>query len=310
MVQSAPRVTVGLAVYNGESFLADALKSLVEQDYEDLEILVGDNASTDGTIAICEDFAARDPRIRIIRSARNGGVAWNHDRLLHEARGEYFKWAACDDRYKPRFVSACVDVLDQHPDVVLSYTGTVDIDTDGKVLKTWPTTNRASSDDPVERFRDVVLNERECFPFYGLMRSDVLRSTVLNGNYSGSDHPLLAELALRGRFFEVPEPLFEHGEHAGRSVTLYPNERDRLVLFRPDQAGKLSFPRWNMARGFVHVVLRSPLSSRDKLRTIPTLASWARVWWRPLVFAVPGAARHVLRQRRRRPPPTPASLPN
>ena len=168
------------------------------------------------------------------------------------------------------------------------------------MLKTWPTTNRASSDDPVERFRDVVLNERECFPFYGLMRSDVLRSTVLNGNYSGSDHPLLAELALRGRFFEVPEPLFEHGEHAGRSVTAYPNERDRLVLFRPDQAGKMSFPRWNMARGFVQVVLRSPLSFRDKLRTIPTLASWARVWWRPLVFAVPGAARHVLRQRRRR----------
>ena len=51
-VQSDPRVTVGLAVYNGEQFLAAALTSLVDQDFEDLEIIVADNGSTDGTIAI------------------------------------------------------------------------------------------------------------------------------------------------------------------------------------------------------------------------------------------------------------------
>ncbi len=103
-----------------------------------------------------------------------------------------------------------------------------------KLMKTWPTTNRASSDDPVERFRDVMVNERQCFPFYGLMRTDVLRSTLLLGDYSGSDHPLLAELALRGRFVEAPEPLFEHREHAGRSVTAFRTTRPaRPVPARP-----------------------------------------------------------------------------
>ena len=309
-MRSNPRVTVGLAVYNGQTFLAEALKSLVEQDYEDLEILVGDNASTDGTITICEEFAAHDPRIRILRSPQNRGVSWNHNRLLLEARGEYFKWAACDDRYKSTFVSSCVDVLDRHADVVLCYTNTVDIDADSKLIKSWPATNRASGDDPVERFRDVVVNERQCFPIYGLTRTDVIRSTPLLGSYSGSDQPLLAELALSGRFVEVPEPLFEHREHAGRSVTAYSNDRDRLVLFRPDRVGKLSFPRWSMAGGFVGGVARAPVSYRDKLRTIPTLGWWAKVNWRPLVLAVPAAARYTVRQRRARPAATPRSLAN
>ena len=105
-------MTVGLAVYNGENFLADALRSLVEQDYRDMEILIGDNASTDGTLAICDRFAERDARIRIVRSDENRGLSWNHNRLLPEARGEYFKWAAHDDRYQPSFVSRCVRVLD------------------------------------------------------------------------------------------------------------------------------------------------------------------------------------------------------
>jgi glycosyltransferase involved in cell wall biosynthesis len=310
VVQADPRVTVGLAVYNGERFLAEALTSLVEQDYDDLEIVVADNASTDGTIEICEDFAARDPRVRLVRSAENRGISWNHNRLVNEARGEYFKWAACDDRYKPTFVSACVDVLDRHPDVMICYTNTVDIDADGRQIKAWPATNRASTEDPIDRFSDVVLNERECFLFYGLMRTEVLRSVPLLGHYSGSDHPFLAELALRGRFVEIPEPLFEHREHEGRSVTAYPNERDRLVLFRPNQTGKLSFPRWNQARGYVEVVARAPVPYRDKMRTLPALGVWARRSWRPLVLGVPAAARYAVRHRHERPAAARASLPN
>ena len=83
---AGPRVTVGLAVYNGEEFLEEALRSLVEQDFQDLEILIADNASTDGTAAICARMAAEHPRIRILRSDVNRGLGWNHNRTLPEAR--------------------------------------------------------------------------------------------------------------------------------------------------------------------------------------------------------------------------------
>ena len=289
---------MGLAVYNGENFLADALRSLVEQDYRDMEIIIGDNASTDDTLAICERFAALDARIRIVRSDENRGLSWNHNRLVPEARGEYFKWAAHDDRYLPSFVSSCVDVLDRHRDVVLCYTNTVDIDGDDEFMKAWPATNRASSTDPVTRFRDVLMNERQCFPIYGVMRTEAVRSTVLMANYAGSDHPLLAELALRGRFVEVPEALFEHREHAERSITAYPNPRDRVVLYRPTEAGKVTFPRWSMAFGYVRVVVRSSLTLRSKARALISLGPWAKMWWRPLVLGVPGGLRYAFRRRR------------
>ena len=289
---------MGLAVYNGENFLADALRSLVEQDYRDIEILIGDNASTDDTLAICTRFAERDARIRLLRSDENRGLSWNHNRLLPEARGEYFKWAAHDDRYLPSFVSACVDVLDRHRDVVLCYTNTVDIDAEDEFMKAWPATNRASSTDPVDRFRDVLMNERQCFPIYGVMRTEIVRSTVLMGNYAGSDHPLLAELALRGRFVEIPEALFEHREHAERSITAYPNPRDRVVLYRPTEAGKVTFPRWSMAFGYVKVIVRSSLPFGSKARALVSLGPWARMWWRPLVLGIPGGLRYELRRRR------------
>jgi glycosyltransferase involved in cell wall biosynthesis len=296
---AAPRVTIGLAVYNGVNFLVEALRSLVEQDFADMEILIADNASTDGTLAICEEFAARDPRVRIIPSDRNRGLGWNHDRLVPEARGEYFKWAAHDDRYRPSFVSACVAVLDARPDVVLCYTNTVDIDGDGELIKTWPATDRASQDDAVVRFRDVMQNERQCFPVYGLIRTDALRETILMGSYAGSDQPLLAELALRGRFVEVHEPLLEHREHAGRSITAFPNSRDRIVLYHPDAAGKVTFPRWHMAWDYARVIGRSPVGARAKLRAAIGFGPWARMWWRPLVLGVPGGLRYAFRQRRR-----------
>jgi glycosyltransferase involved in cell wall biosynthesis len=289
---------VGLAVYNGENFLADALRSLVEQDYRDMEILIGDNASTDDTLAICERFAALDDRIRIVHSDVNRGLSWNHNRLLPEARGEYFKWAAHDDRYLPTFVSSCVDVLDRHPDVVLCYTNTIDIDGDDQFMKAWPATNRASSNRPLDRFRDVLMNERQCFPIYGVMRTEILRSTVLMGNYAGSDHPLLAELALRGRFVEIPAALFEHREHAERSITAYPNPRDRVVLYRPTEAGKVTFPRWSMAFGYVKVIARSSLTLGSKARALISLGPWAKMWWRPLVLGIPGGVRYALRRRR------------
>ena len=252
---------------------------------------------------------ARDPRVRIVRSAENGGIAWNHNRLVAEARGEYFKWAACDDRYQPTYVSACVDVLDRHPDVMLCYTNTVDIDAESRQLRAWPATNRASGDDPIERFSDVVLNEVECFLFYGLMRTDVLRSMPLLGHYSGSDFPFLPTSpcgVASSRFMSHCSSIVN--TWAVRSTPTRMSATGSFCIV-PARPRKMSFPRWNMARDFVEVVARSPVPFRDKVRTIPALSRWARRFWRQLVFGVPAAARYAVRHRRSQPASVPASLP-
>jgi glycosyltransferase involved in cell wall biosynthesis len=84
----APRLTVGLPVYNGESYLAESLEALLGQTYEDFELIIADNASTDGTADICRRNEKQDSRIRYVRQPRNLGVAPNHNYVVQQARGE------------------------------------------------------------------------------------------------------------------------------------------------------------------------------------------------------------------------------
>jgi glycosyltransferase involved in cell wall biosynthesis len=295
-----PRVTVGFAVFNGERFIAEAIESILQQDHGELEVLVADNASTDGTREICEAFAARDPRVRVLPSDVNRGLAWNHNRAVKAATGEYFKWAAYDDVYRPSYVSQCVGALTADPGAVLAYTGTVDIDPDGVELTRWPVTNRASATAAAERFRDVLLNERQCFPIYGVVRTEVLRRTPLMGAFPSSDQPLLAELALHGRFIEIPEPLFLHREHPARSMTAFPRLRDRLAFYDPNRAGHLTLPRWRIAAAFVAAIGRAPISPAERAKALAGLPPWLARWRMELAGDLYGVARELGRRVSRR----------
>ena len=92
-----PRVSIGLPVYNGERFLPQALDSILAQTFEDFELIISDNASTDTTEEICRTYATQDQRIHYHRHEQNRGAAWNFNYIVPLARGEYFKWAADDD---------------------------------------------------------------------------------------------------------------------------------------------------------------------------------------------------------------------
>src|SRR5215207_1517689 len=109
-----PRVSVGLPVYNGENYLAEAIDSVLAQTYQNFELIISDNASTDSTEEICRDYAARDRRIRYFREPQNRGAAWNFNHTFELARGEYFKWVAHDDVIGPQYLARTVDQLDRH----------------------------------------------------------------------------------------------------------------------------------------------------------------------------------------------------
>ena len=104
-----------MPVYNGERFLRQALDSLLAQDYSNFELNISDNASTDGTAAICEWYCARDPRIRYFRNPTNLGILANWRRAFELASSDLFMWAACDDCWSPNYVRTLVDCLLQQP---------------------------------------------------------------------------------------------------------------------------------------------------------------------------------------------------
>ena len=112
-MNAGPRLSIGLPVYNGENYLAESLDALLGQTYEDFELIISDNASTDGTADICHSYAKQDSRIRYIRQRQNIGCAPNHNYLVDEARGELFKWASDDDLYARDMIRLCVEALDE-----------------------------------------------------------------------------------------------------------------------------------------------------------------------------------------------------
>src|SRR3954470_15735733 len=88
-----PLVSIGLPVYNGARYIAEALESLLAQTYTAFELIISDNGSTDATRSICEEFAARDGRVRYVRHETNRGLAWNWNHVFELSRRPYFKWS-------------------------------------------------------------------------------------------------------------------------------------------------------------------------------------------------------------------------
>src|SRR5215469_6919606 len=109
---SNPKVSIGMPVYNGANYLRSSVPSLLAQDYEDFELLISDNASTDETESICRELAESDGRIRYFRNERNVGAAQNYNKVFRLASGTFFKWAAHDDECHPTMLRRCVEVLE------------------------------------------------------------------------------------------------------------------------------------------------------------------------------------------------------
>ncbi|HET6349260.1 MAG TPA: glycosyltransferase family 2 protein [Candidatus Krumholzibacteria bacterium] len=272
---AAPRVSIGLPVYNGDAFLADAIDTLLAQTYRDFELIISDNASTDGTEAICRERAARDPRIRYVRHATNQGAMRNFNVVVEMARGEYFKWAAHDDMHEPTHVQRCVEALDRHADVVLACTKLIDIDDDGRRKDVDVPHLRWDSSRPNVRFRALANPHHRCESVFGVMRTRMLRATPLLGDYAGCDRVLLAEISLAGKFYEVPEILFLHREHQKRSTKEYKSEQTRGAWFNPALAGRPDMPHVRMLRGYRDAIRRAHVPWWDKFVCTCMLIPWS-----------------------------------
>lgn len=264
----SPLVTVGVPVYNGTRFVAETVRSLLAQDHADLEILIADNASSDDTIERCREVVGDDPRVRLLPSDRNRGASWNYNRLLDEATGSYFKWAAADDVCAPGFVSHCVRVLeDEGRGTVIAFPRSELIDEHGASLAPVDDAHlHLRSPDPHVRVGQLLRNRFEWHPVFGVMRTDVARSTGRIGSFVLADVIFLAEMAMAGRFSQVPAVLFHRRYHPERPLIARPGFRDQAAWFDTSGGGGAVFPQTNAALQLLRAVGRSPLRRGEKAR--------------------------------------------
>lgn len=290
-----PKVTIGMPVYNGEAYLERSIHSILDQTFTDFELVIADDASRDGTEAICRGFAAADPRVRYNRNAKNLGGSGNYNYVFSLGRGRYFKWSAQDDLIMPTFLEQCVEVLDARPEVVLCQARTKIVDDRMRTLACEdPARLGTDHPKPARRFGGRVRASR-CVELYGLMRRDALVGTPLLGPFIGADRALLAELALRGRFAVVPEYLFLNGHHPGRGTRPNVRPSERLAWYKPSGRSRWVLPTWTLYRHYLGAIHRNDPSLGQRLLCYGYLglalrARWnfARLMVEPLIAVQPG----------------------
>jgi len=276
-----PRLSIGLPVYNGEEYLAESIEALLGQTYEDFELIITDNASSDGTEDICRRYEAKDSRIRYHRLPRNIGAAPNHNHVFTLARGELWKWASHDDLYGRDLLLRCIEALDERPDVVLAHAGTAVIDGSSHIKV--PFDYRIATDSPHAplRFRSLLF-EPGGDDFYGVMRSDVLRRVAPHDSYHHADRTFVAEIALHGPFYQVPELLFFRRDHPTRAERANPTIPTRCANLDPRRAGQSTVRLLGeYVWGFVAAVRRAPLTSSQRRECYRYLGQWLASRMRP-----------------------------
>jgi len=283
-MNGAPRLTVGLPVYNGENYIAESIDALLGQSFTDFELVISDNASTDGTGDICRRYEKQDSRVRYFRQPQNIGLAPNHNFVAVQARGELFKWASNDDLYARDLLERCVDALDKYPDVVLAHSWTAKVDGSGAVTQAFKYPLTTDSPRAPERFRSVLFDSGGDDD-YGVMRLEVLRRTAMKESYHHADHTIIAEIVLHGRFYQVPDWLYFRRDHADRAERACPTMRSRFVNMDPRRADRLRHPAARLYSeyiwGYIRAIRHAPLSSAERRECYRYLAEWLASRARP-----------------------------
>lgn len=301
-----PLISIGLPVYNGENFIKQALDSVLAQTFENFELIISDNASTDRTEAICRQYASQDERIRYYRTQHNLGAAPNYNRVFELSSGKYFKWIAHDDLCEPEFLERCVELFEQDESIILCYSEVKiidalgqEIDEDNK-LYSWISSEtiklNIDSLEPHKRFRSII-GPHPCYQIFGLIRSSALKTTSLIDSYSGSDRILLAQLALLGKFHQFSEQFLYQRRHTEQSIQSLESHRSAHKYtnwFDTATTGKIIFPRWQSSGNLLASVTKAPLIWPEKIKCYLALINWLRRTRRGMIEDVSIATQQIL----------------
>ena len=221
-----PIVSIGLPVYNGEDFLKYALDSLLSQTFRDFELIISDNASTDNTPKICQEYVLRDKRIRYIRQNNNMGALWNFNFVLKQSNKEYFIWVSSDDKLHHEFLEKNIDILEKNKNVVCSigdviYSDVVNYEfkSNNETKKTFRQRYVKSTYGTYESKVRTYLKFFQASMMYGLYRRDKLQKSItINKIFLAFDLSIILNVLKYGDFHVIDENLLHRYNKGSHSI--------------------------------------------------------------------------------------------
>ena len=203
-----PTVCVGLPVYNGGTLLSQAIESILSQDFQNIELIISDNCSTDNTEEICLKYQTMDKRIKYHRLETNFGALKNFLNVLGLSSAPYFMWTSHDDLRERSFISKCLEKIEQDPSIALVYPRTKVLDRNSRLMGVANDHINADQDNPIERFRHLIWEIGMCNMFYGLYRTNIIKKARAWNESLFGDNLILAEISLLGKIVQIDDALF------------------------------------------------------------------------------------------------------
>ncbi len=202
-----PLVSIGLPVFNEANFIEESVNSLLRQDYQNIEIIISDNFSNDGTDLIINNLCNNDTRVTFNRFNSNRGANANFKYVYEKSKGTYFMWASGHDIWSPNLISECVKKLQLNPQAVLAFATPHAIDSNNITTNFntgWTDTRGLGY---ISRFNAILWGSMN--PILGVIRREALPSS-LEKYYAGvgADLVLLLELVLKGDFIHTNNTKF------------------------------------------------------------------------------------------------------
>jgi len=207
-LKDIPLITIGMPVYNGDNFLKRRLNNILEQTFTNFKLIISDNASSDKTQNICEEYSRKDKRIHYVRQEKNMGILRNFNYVLQRAKSKYFVWAAVDDIWLSEFLEKNVKVLDVNEKVVgsiskIKYTNENGsfIDYEEVDYRKYPITG--SYEDKVTFYLKVKTIEN----IYALYRRDELSKCVIRKANHAVDNAMILNVLKFGDIIVLDDVL-------------------------------------------------------------------------------------------------------
>lgn len=268
-----PLVSIGMPTYNGERFIRQALDSLLAQDYKNFELIISDNASTDNTQDICLEYAAKDKRIRYYRNEINLGAIKNFYRTFQLSGGKYFMFAGSHDLWHQTFISRCVDILEDEPEVVIAYSRTMLIDIDDKPIEIMSDRIDTRGMSHLKRYKYLIKNLSWCNMFYGVIRCEAFARIEWFRTDWGFDNLLLAELSLKGPFAQIRNPLFYRRKIGDEDADSEKLKKRLFYAIDPENAAKncgrpIEYIRFKFYYSHIIMLTQYNLCVREKIDLI------------------------------------------
>ncbi|PFG30454.1 glycosyltransferase family 2 protein [Paramicrobacterium agarici] len=284
MTAAVPPVTIAMPVYNGADYIARSLAALQSQTFADFELLIRDNASTDDTEGIVQEFASSDSRIRYTRNEQNIGGARNSNALLADASAPLIMWAYHDDEPHPLLIKDSVDRLsDAGQSAVVAYPRVNLIDENSAVVGQHEDGD-LDLGQPSAHERIRVLFQRKVAQIqFGLMRTHVVRESGGISVSTGGEFIMPTSMALRGRcLLSSPDAKrLSIRQHVDRSGGHRNSEAEWIDPSRPN----VPFPYSRSITLMMKAVARAPLSMAERRRCFNAVL---RYWAAPQLRSVAG----------------------